>query len=254
VKLFTLPGVFRPCSDSWLLADVLRCEPLAPAARVLDLCCGSGVLAVAAAKQAADVTAVDVSRRAVTATRLNARLNGATVRARRGDLFEPVRGERFALIVSNPPYLPSVDGDRPPRGAARAWEAGPRGRTLLDRICAEVHDQLLPGGALLLVHSSVCGERATLTALSERGLRTRVVARRRGVLGPRLAARAPLLHERGLLHGDSAEEELLVIRAERPEVGSALADASIDPPAVSTSRPRPRAARPQPRCPPQPAP
>ncbi|HEV7362791.1 MAG TPA: HemK2/MTQ2 family protein methyltransferase [Solirubrobacteraceae bacterium] len=211
MKLVTLPGVFRPCSDSWMLADIVEREPLAPGARVLDLGSGSGVLAVAAARKTAEVTAVDVSRRAVTTTWLNARLNGVSVRAVRGDLFAPVRGERFALIVSNPPYLPSAN-DGPPRGPARAWEAGRSGRALVDRICVEAHDHLRPGGVVLLVHSSVCGEQATLTALGERGLRTRVVARHRGPLGPRLAR----LRERGLLPHDLAEEEMLVIRAERP--------------------------------------
>jgi release factor glutamine methyltransferase len=221
VRLVTLPGVFRPCSDSWMLADVVQRESLGPGARVLDLCSGSGVLGVVAAKQAARVTAVDVSRRAVTSTRLNAMLNRVPVHAVRGDLFEPVRGERFALIVSNPPYLPSADDDPPPRGAARAWEAGPNGRTLLDRICADAPDHLRPGGVVLLVHSSVCGEQATLTALSARGLRTRVVARQRGPLGPRLASRSARLREHGLLPDGVAEEEMLVIRAERPGPGSA---------------------------------
>jgi len=216
VKLVTLPGVFRPCSDSWLLADVLRLESLAPGARVLDLCCGSGVVALAAARRAAEVTAVDVSRRAVVTTRLNARLNGVSVRARRGDLFGPVRGERFALIVSNPPYLPSADDGAPTRGAARAWEAGRHGRSLLDPICAGAHDHLRPGGVVLLVHSSVCGEQATLGALSEHGLDARVVVRHRGPLGPRLASRAVWLRDRGLLPADSDEEEMLVIRGERP--------------------------------------
>src|SRR2546423_4834218 len=109
-----------------MLADIVEREPLARGARVLDLGSGSGVLAVAAARKMAEVTAVDVSRRAVTTTWLNARLNGVSVRAARGDLFAPVRGERFALIVSNPPYLPSAHGGPPP-GAARPWEAGRSG-------------------------------------------------------------------------------------------------------------------------------
>jgi release factor glutamine methyltransferase len=222
-----------------MLADIVEREPLAPGARVLDLGCGSGVLAVAAARKTAEVTAVDVSRRALATTRLNATLNGVSVRTARGDLFGPVRGERFGLIVSNPPYLPSANGDRPPRGAARAWEAGRSGRALLDRICAEAHDHLRPGGVVLLVHSSVCGEQATLTALGERGLRPRVVARHRGPLGPRLAQ----LRERGLLPGDPAEEEMLVIRAERPGSRPALsvwrAGSSSGGAAASRRRDRP---------------
>src|ERR671933_1581281 len=114
MRLMTLPGVFRPRPDTWMLAAHLRAQ-LRPGATVLDLCTGSGALAVTAARAGAGaVTAVDVSRRSVLTVRLNARLNGVRVRALGGDLFAPVRGERFDVIVSNPPYLPSADGALPP--------------------------------------------------------------------------------------------------------------------------------------------
>lgn len=202
-----------------MLAERLAGEPLEPGARVLDLCTGSGLLAITAATRtpASPVTAVDVSRRAVLATRLNAMLNGVRIRALRGRLFAPVEGQRFHLIVSNPPYVPGPDRI-PERGPARAWEAGDRGRAFIDRICADAPGHLEPGGVLLLVHSSVCGEDTTLTALAEAGLPARVVARHHGPLGPRLAARAMWLLEGGLLaNGDG--EELLVFRAQRPAGG-----------------------------------
>ena len=125
MRLVIPPGVFRPISDTWLLAAALEREPLGPGARVLDLCSGSGAVAVRAALggepgraaapargataardgvAARQVTAVDISRGAVAAIRLNAALNRARVRARRGDLFDAVAGERFDAIVSNPPY------------------------------------------------------------------------------------------------------------------------------------------------------
>ena len=145
--------------------------------------------------------------------RLNARLNGVRVRALRGDLLQPLRGSEFDLIVSNPPYVPAETDALPSRGAARAWDAGREGRTLIDRICDEAPACLRPGGALLIVHSSVCGEASTLERLQRNGLGTEVLARRRGRLGPILAARAQVLEERGLLAAGEREEELLVIRA-----------------------------------------
>ena len=214
MRLLRFPGVFKPHSDSWLLAHHLAEEPLGASSRVLDLCTGSGLIAVVAGMRA-QVVAVDVSRRAVLATRLNARLNGVTLTAVRGDLFEPVGDAHFDLIASNPPYLPSADAELPRRGLARAWEAGPLGRAYLDRICAQAPGHLKANGDLLLVHSSVCGERETVAALSDRGLDTRVVARRPGPLGPRLRARQDWLRDRGLLAGDG-REEILVIRAQRP--------------------------------------
>jgi release factor glutamine methyltransferase len=187
-------------------------------ASVLDVFTGSGVLAVAAAAEgAADVTAVDVSRRAVACARINARLNGVTLRARRGDLFAPVAGRRFDAIVANPPYVP---GDLSPdraRGEERAWEGGPDGRAFLDRLCAEATDHLHPSGVLLLVQSSVSGLHKTSSILSDAGLDPEVVARRRGPLGPLLAGRAGALESRGMLEPGQREEELLVIRARRPD-------------------------------------
>jgi release factor glutamine methyltransferase len=214
MRLLPLPGVFQPPSDSYMLADFLRRERLGPGVSVLDLGTGSGHLAVVAALAGASVVAVDVSRRALVSVRLNAALNGVRVTPLRGDLFGPVAGRRFDVIVSNPPYLPHPSEALPRRGLARAIDAGPRGRAFLDRICAEVADHLTPRGVLLLVHSSVCGERDTLDALWSRGLEAAVVFRHRGPLGPLLRARVDWLHAQGmLLPGE--EEEVLIFRAER---------------------------------------
>jgi release factor glutamine methyltransferase len=213
VRILTLPGVFQPRSDARLLAATMRERELARGARVLDLFTGSGALALAAAREGARaVTAVDVSRRAVATCRLNARRNGLSVEARRGDLFAPVAGERFDLILANPPYLPGAGG-LPRAGAARAWEGGGDGRRLLDRLCDAAPAHLAPGGSLLLVQSSLCGERATLDRLAAAGLDAAVLARRPGPLGPLMRARAELLEARGLLARGCREEDLLVIGA-----------------------------------------
>lgn len=213
MRLLPLPGVFQPPSDSYMLADQLRRERLGPDVSVLDLCTGSGHLAVVAALAGSPAVAIDVSRRAVVSARLNALLNGVRVTALRGDLFAPVAGQRFDVIVSNPPYLPHPDEELPQRGLARAIDAGPRGRAFLDRICAQVGGYLTPGGVLLLVHSSVCGEHETLEALTSSGLRSAVVYRHRGALGPRLQARADWLRAQGMLL-ENDEEEVIVVRAE----------------------------------------
>lgn len=193
--------MFSPRSDTWLLADVVRRQDALEGAEVLELGTGSGAIAVSAAKGGARrVTVVDVSRRALVTAALNARMNGVRVVARRGDLFAPVEGERFDIVVSNPPYLPSAA--IPARGAARAWEGGPGGRSILERICADVRRHLKPRGAVLLVHSSVNDVSRTLDALEEAGLRADVIARERGSVGPLLAQRMP----------DLDEEEILVVR------------------------------------------
>jgi release factor glutamine methyltransferase len=209
--MLTLPGVFRPRSDAALLTAVMRDRRLASGASVLDVFTGSGVLAIAAARAGARaVTAVDVSRRAVSTVRLNARRHGVRVRALRGDLFAPVTGARFDVILANPPYLPGGD-DLPRNGAARAWEGGEDGRVLIDRLCARAPDHLRPGGTLLLVQSSLADERATLDRLADAGLEPEVVARQRGPLGPLMRARAELLEARGLLEPGHRDEDVIVV-------------------------------------------
>lgn len=213
MRLVVPPGVFQPPSDAHLLAGALREH--APGADVLDLCTGSGILAVSAALAGArSVTAVDVSRRAVLTAGLNGLLNGRRIRTRRGNLLDAVGAERFDVIVANPPYLPAVDEH--PRGLRRATEAGPDGRRFVDRLIDRAPDHLRPGGVLLVVHSSVNGVEPSLERLERNGLEPGLAARRRGPLGPILAARAEVLERRGLLEPGEREEDVVVVRGRVP--------------------------------------
>lgn len=210
MRLLPIRGVFQPISDSWMLAGELRSE-LPAGRRVLDLCTGSGMLAVTAALEgASQVVAVDVSRRALVSVRLNAAVNGVRVDVRRGNLFDAVVGMRFDVIVSNPPYVPGPADRLGRRGPGRAWEAGPRGRLFIDRICAGAPFHLNPGGAVLLVQSTICGEQETLEALHRGGLQTDVVFRHVGPLGPRMRERAGWLRQMGVLSDD--RDEVIVVR------------------------------------------
>ncbi|HKP91446.1 MAG TPA: HemK2/MTQ2 family protein methyltransferase [Thermoleophilaceae bacterium] len=222
IRLVVVPGVFRPRSDSWMLTESLRDASPGAGAEVLDLCTGSGVAAISAARLGANATAVDVSRRAVVTVRLNAAINRVAGRVQvvRGDLFDAVPGRSFDVIVSNPPYVPSGDGDLPARGPSRAWEGGPDGRVVLDRICDEAPRRLRPGGTVLLVHSSLCGTETTLERLADGGLDVRVAQRRTGPLGPLMLARAADLERRGVLAPGQREEDVVVIEGRRPIEGS----------------------------------
>jgi release factor glutamine methyltransferase len=218
MRILTLPGVFRPISDTWMLADVLREQTVGPRASVLDMCTGSGALAICAAQRGArEVTAIDVSRRAVLTTRLNARLNGVRVRVLRGRLFEPVARERFDVIVSNPPYVPAEHEALPQSGAARAWDAGRSGRVVLDSLLEQAPQHLRPGGVLLVTHSSIIGVEATLAALQAGGLEADVALRRRGPLGPLMSARVRHLEAEGMLRPGQREEDVVVIRGRLAE-------------------------------------
>ncbi|MET4921848.1 methyltransferase [Streptomyces sp. PSRA5] len=216
--LVMLPrGVYGPQGDTLLLREALERESVGPGTAVLDVGTGSGFLALAAARRGARVTAVDRTRRAVLATRLNAALAGLRVEAVRGDLLAPAVGRRFQLILSNPPYVPAPDAGPPLRGPARAWDAGHDGRLVVDRLCDGAAGLLRPGGALLLVHSALCGVPATLERLGRAGLPAGVTDRRSVPFGPVLASRRKWLLERGLIAPGDDKEELVIIRAERAE-------------------------------------
>lgn len=208
------PGVYRAEDDTDLLIDVMRRGEYALDRQVLDIGTGSGALAIAAAKAgAAAVTAIDLSLRAVVATWLNSRLQRAPVSVRRGDLFAPVIGRRFDLVVANPPYVPSEGSMLPRHRIARSWDAGLDGRALLDRICADVPEFLTPDGDVLLVHSELSGTQSTLDALAAAGLRARVLARAEVPFGPVLKARAAMLESRGMIYPGQRIEKLVVVGA-----------------------------------------
>ncbi|WP_244178599.1 HemK2/MTQ2 family protein methyltransferase [Streptomyces rubellomurinus] len=208
------PGVYRPQGDTELLVSCVRRERLDGDSRVLDLCTGTGAVALAAAHEGARVTAVDLSARAVATAWLNARLHRSGIRLRRGDLLAPVTAGTFDLITANPPYVPAA---RTRRGHGRglAWDAGPDGRLVLDRICREAPPRLARGGVLLVVQSSLADVPATLAALGAAGLRTAVTARRRQAFGPVMTARAALFERLGLISPGDRWEILVVVRGVR---------------------------------------
>ncbi|MFH8833874.1 HemK2/MTQ2 family protein methyltransferase [Streptomyces lincolnensis] len=211
-----LPGVYAPQEDTALLAGALSEEPLPPGADVLDVGTGSGALAIEAARRGTRVTAVDVSWRAVCTAWFNVRVAGVPVRVRRGDLFTPVQDRLYDLILTNPPYVPAPTGARPPRGTARAWDAGRDGRLVLDRICEQAPTLLRPGGVLLMVHSALSDPGRTLDRLRAAGLKASVTRRSRIAFGPVLRGRERWLRRRGLLSPTDENEELVVVRAELP--------------------------------------
>ncbi|MEU9981810.1 HemK2/MTQ2 family protein methyltransferase [Streptomyces sp. NPDC050856] len=220
MRLLRPRGVYAPQEDTALLARAARSElrtlrqqPNVDVVDVLDVGTGTGALALVAAQQAsARVTAVDISRRAVLAARLNARRHRLPVSVRRGDLTGPVADRRFHLIVSNPPYVLSPGRAR---GAQRTWNAGTDGRAVLDRLCADAPGLLRDSGVLLLVQSALSGVDTTLDQLRDSGLRARVELRETIPFGPVMARHADWLERRGAIPPGERKEELVVIRAQR---------------------------------------
>jgi release factor glutamine methyltransferase len=220
--LVAAEGVYVPQEDSRLLIDAMANAGLARGRRVVDLCTGSGVVAIGAAEQgAASVMALDICPRAVRCARGNAWAAGVTVDVHLGSWARAVEFGPFDLVVCNPPYVPhdpSAECDPLPAyvGPARAWDAGYDGRLVLDPVCEAVPQLLGHGGTLLLVQSEFAEPRETLGALACAGLDAEVIARQWIPFGPVLSSRAEWLEETGRLEPGRREEELLVIRADKP--------------------------------------
>ncbi|MGW6418990.1 HemK2/MTQ2 family protein methyltransferase [Streptomyces sp. NPDC055055] len=214
--LVALPSVYRPQADTRLLAAALAREEIKPVTDVLEIGTGTGALGLNAARRGATVTAVDVSWAAVATARVNALVHRLPLRTLHGDFAARTQGRRFDLVVSNPPYVPAPQARLPLRGPERAWDAGPDGRLVIDRICAAASTLLRPGGVLLMVHSGMCGAETTVDRLTGEGLSAAITARATVPWGPVLRSRRAWLERRGLASEDEQREELVVIRACNP--------------------------------------
>lgn len=138
-----------------LLAQRLRPWLTRPVRRVLDLCTGSACLAILAARAfpRAQVDASDLSPSALAVARRNVRAHRARVRLVRSDLFSRLLGERYDLLLTNPPYVPA----RAMRGLPAEYRHEPRlalaagqdGLDLVRRILAEAPAHLSQGGLLV---------------------------------------------------------------------------------------------------------
>ncbi|MFE2537138.1 HemK2/MTQ2 family protein methyltransferase [Streptomyces sp. NPDC059371] len=213
-RLLALPGVYRPQADTELLGDELGREDLGVTTEVLEIGTGTGAVALSAAARGARVTAVDVSRRAVFTARLNALRHGLPLRVLHGDFMACTQGRRFDVVVTNPPYVPSPSARVPSSGPERAWDAGPDGRAVIDRICESAPFILRPGGVLLMVHSVMCDPERTLKRLAQAGLPAQVTAKASVPWGPVLHSRRPWLQKQGFSEAGEEREGLVVIRAQ----------------------------------------
>jgi SAM-dependent methyltransferase len=127
------------------------CAAALPTRRVesaLDLGCGAGAVALVLSERATRVVATDVNPRALELARFNAALNGiANIDFRLGDLFEPVSGEAFDVVVSQPPFIA-----RPPGTRSQTWlHGGERGDELPRRLLSGLVPHLGEGGRAVIM-------------------------------------------------------------------------------------------------------
>src|SRR4029077_3981599 len=175
VPILVTPSVFNPSvpRTGAFLAAQLDARVVGTDADVLDMGTGSGVCAVFAARLARRVVAVDINPAAVRCAGINALLNHLEhkIDVRHGDLFAPVTGERFDLILFNPPFLlgaPRDDRDR-------AW----RSNDVAQRFAAVLGAHLKPGACALVLLSTFGDGRVFLEEFRRRGFAIALWAERR---------------------------------------------------------------------------
>lgn len=160
-KIKVTPDVLIPRPETEILLDLI-CKRLdGTEKRVLDLCTGSGCLAVGLKKAHPDieVVGVDLSESALEV----ARQNGSDVTWLKGDLTEPVKGEKFDLVICNPPYvteeeytqLDSCVRDFEPK---MALVSGPTGYEFYERLNKELPSILTPGAKVFFEIGTGQGE------------------------------------------------------------------------------------------------
>lgn len=176
MPILVLPTVANPkvLRTGAFFASHLDGRLIPASAAVLDLGTGSGVCALFAARHASRIVAVDINPTAVRCTAINALMNGLEKRidTRQGDLFAPVAGQRFDLVLFNPPFLLGVPKD--------ARDAAWRSNDAATRFAAGLTEHLAPNGVALILLSSFGDACALYEAeLRAHGFLLTVFARRR---------------------------------------------------------------------------
>lgn len=170
--ILVLPQVFNPklFRTGEFLAQSLNSDLVPSGSTLLDMGTGSGIGAVFAAQWAGRVVAVDINPAAVRCAQINALLNEVEERVyvRQGDLFEPVRGARFDVVLFNPPFFrgePASDLER------ALWSDD-----VMERFAAGLGRHLMPVGYALVILSSDGDVAGWLRAFRENGFTIETVA------------------------------------------------------------------------------
>lgn len=192
------PSVMEPKYESFFFVENIKVNNNQ---RILDLGTGTGFLAILLAPSAKEVVATDVNPKAASCARTNVFLNNMNdkITVLEGDLFEPVKGNKFDLIVTNPPQMPT------PECKKRNWDSqsladdgGPDGRIIVDHILRDVNDYLEYGGRFFMIHMGTIELKKTIDMLEEAGLKTRIEAEIKCPLGKLTFERKEYIEKMGL--------------------------------------------------------
>jgi release factor glutamine methyltransferase len=134
--------IYQPAEDSYLLQKQVK-KFVKQGMKVLDMGTGSGIQAITAKEQGAEVLAVDINKEC---------LKIPNVKTLHSDLFQNVKGS-FDLIIFNPPYLP--EDEREPEDSKLATTGGKKGNEIIIKFLKQVKNHLKENGKILLLFSSL---------------------------------------------------------------------------------------------------
>jgi release factor glutamine methyltransferase len=226
--LAAFPDVLQPSDHTAALIQMLhRSRARVAGASVLEIGSGSGVVLAAAADLGARaLCGVDVEDVAIhsSARMLDSLGYGAIAELTRGDMWVPLAGRRFDLIVANLPHFPS-DAVLP--GRLPTWSAGGAdGRRLLDRFLGGLPDHLAPGGAAMITHNGFVDLERSRALVEPHGFSIGILMTTLLFLPAerlRRMSAALLARERGRsihCYGPHAFADLHIVAITRPDTGA----------------------------------
>ena len=159
--------VYIPSDDTFLLAENLEIKE---GQSVLEIGTGSGLVSMYASLLTDNVTATDINYNALELAEKNFKLNNiATIRLEFGDLFEPIKNEKFDVILFNTPYLPTDSEDIINDDLNYAFDGGLDGRNVIERFLNEAPNHLNDNGIIQMIQSSLSDTEKTLDKLDQLG-------------------------------------------------------------------------------------
>lgn len=159
--------VYLPSDDSFLLAENLEIKE---GQSVLEIGTGSGIVSMYASLLTDDVTATDINYNALELAEKNFKINNIdTIKLEFGDLFEPVKDQKFDVILFNTPYLPTDSDDIINDDLNYAFDGGLDGRNVIDRFINQVSNHLNDKGIVQMIQSSLSDNEKTLNMFDRNG-------------------------------------------------------------------------------------
>ncbi|MCD6227527.1 methyltransferase [Candidatus Micrarchaeota archaeon] len=177
-KIKTCDNVYPPREDTFLMLkaiDKLK-NKIMGNEKIIDMCCGTGILGIYASQYVKSVTFVDIYKNAIECAIENANLFNTTGKFIQSDLFDKInRNVKFDIILFNPPYLPT-DEDTKINGPFNInLDGGPDGRRVIDKFLEQAPQYLSEKGKILMLDSSLDNTEKTIDKLAMHGFKIEII-------------------------------------------------------------------------------